>query len=104
MKQLYQFYNSMTVIILYASVILVDDVTYFSLGALMYINFACVLIIPSSMTFSSAPSDPDAYPDEAKYTPSSNVFSFNNHLLFWGSVIFSTGSIYASYYYFKSTK
>ena len=94
----------MTIIILYASIILVDDVTYFSLGALMYINFACVLTIPASMTFSSTPSDLDAYSDEAKYTLDTNFLSLNNHLLFWGNVIFSCASIYASYYFFRTTK
>lgn len=55
MIQIYQFYGAITVTILYASVVLVDDVTYFSILELMYLNFGTVLLIPLTLSFSASP-------------------------------------------------
>ena len=61
MRQLFLFYESMAIIGLYVSIVMLDDVTYYSLAALMFLNFGSVIIIPSVITFSGTLTDPDAY-------------------------------------------
>ena len=87
----------------YASVILVADVTFYSTLELMYMNFCAVLPVPFTIALSRYPANIDRYPEEDCYTPDTNMLNAHNQLMIWGSVFIPLGGIFGAYFYFYNT-
>ena len=82
---------------LYASVIMINDVTYFSTASLMFFSFTCTLLMPVLFSFSRPAKKP------TKYTPEGNFMCLHNHLIFWGNMIIPLIGVVCGYFYFFET-
>lgn len=49
---LYQFYGSISFLVLICSIIMITDYTYFATNQLMYLNFGTILLIPGTLAMS----------------------------------------------------
>lgn len=93
----YQFYGSISLFILVCSVIMIQEVTYFTTLQLMYLNFGTILLIPGALGMSR----PDG--EDSEYVPDSNMMGLHNHLMFWGNLIIPFIGVLGSWFYYKST-
>lgn len=49
---LYQFYGSISFLVLICSIVMITDYTYFATNQLMYLNFGTILLIPGTLAMS----------------------------------------------------
>ena len=88
----------MTMSVLFASIIMMKDATYFSNMQTMYLTFESILLT-SILLGISFPSD-----SPSPTVPNSNSLNRHNHLIIWGHIIIPFTGVLASYVYFFNTE
>lgn len=96
--EIFRYFAIISIIKIPASLLLIDDTSYWNLYQILYFNFTSTVIYP----FVQALTGP--VEKNTPKIPASNLFGVVNHLRIWVSEIIITGGLVAAYFYFKNTE